>query len=262
MKLRATGVEPARDGPKMRHQIGILFRVMEVRVNTIDAPSVQLSGSQIERQMKLDRQFLRRTTKMIEYRIRRTLLRFVLLLTVITGPAMAHTEGGVVGGFLSGISHPISGWDHVVAMVAVGLWGAFLGAPAIWLLPIVFPMVMAFGGALGILGVPILSVEVGIALSAVVLGLCVALALRPPLWIAAVIVGAFAIFHGHAHGTELPGAANAYGYAAGFVIATGLLHITGIAFGLFARLDAGKIAVRAGGGLIALAGVAFLTGIA
>jgi urease accessory protein len=180
----------------------------------------------------------------------------------IAAPVLAHTAAGVAGGFVSGMSHPISGWDHVVAMVAVGLWGAFLGAPAIWLLPIVFPMVMAFGGALGILGVPIPSVEVGIALSAIVLGLCVALALRPPLWVAAIIVGAFAIFHGHAHGTELPGAADAYAYAAGFVIATGLLHIAGIVFGLLARWDAGKVAVRAGGGLIALAGVAFLTGFA
>ncbi len=166
----------------------------------------------------------------------------------------------MVGGFLSGMAHPISGLDHVVAMVAVGLWGAFLGAPAIWLLPVVFPVVMAAGGVLGILGVTIPSVEVGIALSAVVLGLCVALTLRPPLWIAAVVVGAFAIFHGHAHGTELPGSANAFAYAAGFVIATGLLHLAGIAFSLLVRWEAGKLAVRAGGGLIAIAGIAFLAG--
>lgn len=178
-----------------------------------------------------------------------------------TAPALAHTEGaGVSGGFLSGLAHPISGMDHVVAMVAVGLWGAFLGPPAIWTLPIVFPVVMAFGGVLGILGVPIPAVEVGIAVSAIVLGLCVAFAFKPPLSIAAVIVGAFAIFHGYAHGTELPEAANAYAYALGFVIATGLLHLLGIAFGLLARWDAGKLAVRAGGGLIALAGLAFLTG--
>lgn len=181
----------------------------------------------------------------------------------VAGPAAAHTDGAdVTGGFLAGFLHPVSGLDHVVAMVAVGLWGAFLGQPAIWLLPVVFPLVMAFGGVLGILGVPIPSVEVGIAMSAIVLGLCVALALRPPLWVAAVLVGAFAVFHGHAHGTELPGAANAFVFAAGFVIATGLLHLSGIAFGLLARWDAGKMAVRAGGGLIALAGVAFLTGYA
>ena len=178
------------------------------------------------------------------------------------GPASAHAEGGLTGGFMSGLAHPISGWDHVVAMVAVGLWGAFLGAPAIWLLPVVFPLVMAFGGILGIVGVEIPSVEAGIALSAIVLGLCVALALRPPLPVAAAIVGAFAVFHGHAHGTELPGAADAYAYAAGFVIATGLLHVAGIAFGNLARWDAGRVVVRACGGAIALAGVGFLTGVA
>ena len=188
------------------------------------------------------------------------LLLFVACL--LSSPAMAHSGGGMAGGFVSGFSHPISGWDHVVAMVAVGLWGAFLGAPAIWLLPVVFPLVMAFGGVLGILGVPIPSVEVGIALSAVVLGLCVACAVRPPLWIAAVIVGLFAIFHGHAHGTELPQAADAYTYAIGFVIATGLLHVAGIAFGLLARWEVGKLAVRASGGVIALIGVVFLAGMA
>jgi urease accessory protein len=184
----------------------------------------------------------------------------IILLVATASPVLAHSEAGMAGGFFSGLKHPISGLDHVVAMVAVGLWGAFLGAPAIWLLPIVFPVVMAVGGVLGILGVAVPSVEVGIALSAVVLGLCVALALRPPLWIAAVIVGAFAIFHGHAHGTELPGSANAVAYAVGFVVATGLLHVAGIAFGLLVRWDAGKLLVRAGGGLIALAGVAFLAG--
>jgi len=173
-------------------------------------------------------------------------------------PAFAHADGNA-GGFLSGLSHPISGWDHVIAMVAVGLWGAFLGPPAIWLLPVVFPLVMAAGGILGILGIAIPSVEVGIALSAIVLGLCVAFALKPPLWLAAIVVGTFAIFHGHAHGTELPAAANAFAYAAGFVFATGLLHVAGIAFGLLARWETGKIVVRAGGGLIAIAGVALLS---
>ena len=156
--------------------------------------------------------------------------------------------------------HPVLGLDHVVAMVAVGLWGAFLGAPAIWILPVVFPLVMAFGGALGVLGVPILAVETGIASSAVVLGIMVAMAARPPIWVAAVIVGVFAIFHGHAHGTELPSAANPLAYSLGFVISTGLLHIAGIAFGLLTRWPAGRVAVRAGGGLIALSGIGFLTG--
>ncbi len=146
-------------------------------------------------------------------------------------------------------------------MVAVGLWGAFLGAPAIWLLPIVFPLVMALGGVLGILGVPLPAVETGIASSAIVLGLMVALAARPPLWAAAVLVGVFAIFHGYAHGKELPDGANAVAFSAGFVIATGLLHLTGIAFGLAARWPAGRLAVRGAGGVIALVGVAYLGGL-
>jgi urease accessory protein len=173
--------------------------------------------------------------------------------------ALAH-EGGVAGGLVSGFTHPIFGLDHVAAMVAVGLWGAFLGQPAIWLLPVVFPLVMAFGGLLGIFGVPVPAVETGIAASALALGAMVALALRPPLWVAALLVGAFAIFHGHAHGTELPEAANPLAYGAGFVIATGLLHLSGIALGLLARWPAGVRAVRVGGGAIACAGLYFLIG--
>jgi len=188
-------------------------------------------------------------------------LAMVAILLAYASAASAHEATGITGGFLSGFMHPILGWDHVVAMVAVGLWGAFLGSPAIWVLPVVFPLVMAFGGALGVVGVPIPAVETGIAASAVVLGAMVAFAVRPPIWVAAVIVGAFAIFHGHAHGTELPNAANPLAYSLGFVISTGLLHLSGIAFGLLVRWPVGKVAVQAGGGLIALAGIGFLTGI-
>jgi len=190
-----------------------------------------------------------------------TAIFLAIVLLLFSGFASAHEGAGISGGFFSGFSHPILGWDHVIAMVAVGLWGAFLGNPAIWVLPVVFPLVMTVGGVLGIVGVPLPAVETGIALSAIVLGLMVAAAARPPLWLAAVIVGLFAIFHGHAHGTELPGAASPVAYSLGFVIATGLLHLTGIAFGLLVRWPAGRIAVQAGGGIIALAGVAFLTGI-
>lgn len=184
------------------------------------------------------------------------------LLLLASAPAWAHEGEGIGGGFISGFVHPLLGPDHVVAMVAVGLWGAFLGAPALWVLPIVFPLVMAMGGVLGVAGVPLPAVEVGIATSAIVLGLVVAFAARPPLWIAAVIVGAFAIFHGHAHGAELPEAANPISYSVGFVIATGLLHLLGISFGLLVRWPAGRFAVRAAGGVIAVAGLAFLTGVA
>ena len=183
-----------------------------------------------------------------------------MLVAAASSPAVAHTGSGS-GGFVGGFLHPVFGPDHVVAMVAVGLWGAFLGAPAIWLLPVVFPLVMAGGGVMGILGVPLPGVEIGIAISAIVLGLMVALAARPPLWVAAVIVGAFAIFHGHAHGSELPPGSDAVAFSVGFVVATGLLHLTGITFGLLARWPAGRLTVRAAGGAIALAGLAFLRAI-
>src|SRR6476660_8016298 len=180
-----------------------------------------------------------------------------LFAVAAASSALAHT-GSVSGGFAGGLSHPLFGLDHAVAMVAVGLWGAFLGAPAIFILPVVFPLVMAVGGVLGILGVPLPGVENGIAASAVVLGMMVALAATPPLWVAGVSVGGFAIFHGHAHGAELPAGADAVAYSAGFVIATGVLHLCGIAFGLLARWPIGRIAVRTVGGTISIVGVAYL----
>src|SRR5215471_4455501 len=112
-----------------------------------------------------------------------------LTLALAVSPALAHT-GETAGGFLGGFAHPILGPDHVIAMVAVGLWGACLGQPAIWLLPVVFPLVMAFGGALGVAGMPLPGVETGIAISAIIVGGMVAFAAKPPLWIAAVLVGA------------------------------------------------------------------------
>lgn len=188
--------------------------------------------------------------------MRRSLL--ALAFVALSAPALAHSGGGLAGGFTGGFSHPFFGADHVAAMIAVGLWGAFLGMPAMLVLPVAFPLVMALGGLLGILGVALPSVEIGIAVSAVVLGLMVALAAKPNLWVAAILVGIFAIFHGHAHGAELPEGADAVAYSLGFVIATGLLHLAGIGFGLLARYPAGRIAVRAAGSLIAIAGLVFL----
>ena len=181
-----------------------------------------------------------------------------LLLFFLPSVASAHSATGTIGGFVSGFTHPLTGLDHIVAMVAVGLWGAFLGGRAMWTLPVIFPVVMAFGGAMGVLGIPLPGVETGIALSGIVLGLMVALAAKPPLWVAGVIVGFFAIFHGHAHGTELPAAANAMTFAIGFVISTGLLHLGGIAFGLLVRWPWGKVFIRTGGAAIAAIGFAFL----
>lgn len=186
-----------------------------------------------------------------------------LAVTLLTASvANAHEVTGSAGGFLSGFTHPLLGWDHVAAMVAVGLWGALLGLPAIWVLPVVFPLIMAGGAVLGIVGVPIPAVEIGIATSAVVLGAMVAFAARPPLWVAIVLVGAFAVFHGYAHGAELPAGTAAAVYVVGFVVSTGLLHLVGIGIGLLGKWHWGRASVRAAGGAIALAGVAFLSGLA
>ena len=172
--------------------------------------------------------------------------------------AWAHVEHGRAAGLLAGLHHPVSGLDHVLAMISVGLWGAQLGAPAVWLLPVTFPMVMAFGGMLGLVGVPLPGVELGIALSAILLGLAVLSEWRPPLSAAAAIVGFFAVFHGHAHGSELPAGASGLLYSIGFVAATGTLHAVGIAIGVIHRWRWGRVALRAAGGIVAAAGAWFL----
>jgi urease accessory protein len=170
----------------------------------------------------------------------------------------AHVQQGQAAGFLTGLQHPISGLDHVLAMIAVGLWGAQLGAPAMWLLPVTFPMVMAFGGFLGLVGIPVPGVEVGIAASAILLGLMVAREAKPPLVVAAVLVAFFAIFHGHAHGTELPAGQSGLMYSIGFVVATGCLHGVGIAIGVVHRWPIGRVAMRLAGAAVTLAGCGFL----
>ncbi|HKR83214.1 MAG TPA: HupE/UreJ family protein [Terriglobales bacterium] len=180
---------------------------------------------------------------------------------VLSAPALAHATAGQAKGLVTGFIHPLSGLDHILAMVAVGIWGAQLKRPAIWVLPIAFPMVMSIGGLLGVRGVPIPGVEIGVAASAVVLGIVIAAQLTPPLWVAGLIVSAFAIFHGHAHGTELPKAASPLSYALGFVLATGLLHATGIVIGLLDLWPLGARALRIAGGFIAATGVVLLVGL-
>ncbi len=172
--------------------------------------------------------------------------------------AIAHPQAGEAKGFLTGFKHPISGLDHVLAMVAVGLWGAQLGSPAIWLLPVAFPMVMALGGMMGLMGVPLPGVEYGIAASAILLGMAVLFEARPPLAVAAVLVGCFAIFHGHAHGTELPPGESGLLYSIGFVIATGCLHGVGISIGVVHRWMWGKRMLRVAGAFVAVGGVFFM----
>lgn len=172
--------------------------------------------------------------------------------------AYAHVERGQAAGFLSGFRHPWSGLDHIAAMIAVGIWGAQLGAPAIWLLPVTFPMVMAFGGFLGLIGVHLPGVEFGVACSALLLGTMVCVEMRPKLIWAAVLVGIFGLYHGHAHGTELPAGQSGLLYSMGFVIATGCLHGLGISLGMVHRWPVGKLALRGAGAIISLGGMYFL----
>ena len=175
------------------------------------------------------------------------------------GVALAHSGGAAAGrGFVSGFLHPLGGLDHVLAMLAVGMWGAQLGQPAIWVLPIAFPMVMALGGVAGILALPLPATEIGVALSVVVLGSMIALDRRPPLVLAALLVAFFAIFHGYAHGAELPGRAGALPYSAGFVLATGLIHLAGIGIGCVVWLPHGVRLLRGGGSAIALVGLGLI----
>jgi urease accessory protein len=181
-----------------------------------------------------------------------------ILALIAAGPAAAHTGTGLAGGFQSGFLHPLSGFDHLLAMVSVGLWGAFLGRPLIVALPVIFPTVMAIGGIMGIAGVTLPPVEIGIAVSVLVLGAMIAGKVRAPVRLAALIVAVFAIFHGYAHGKELPSAADPVGYSAGFVLATGLLHVAGIGIGLIADRPGGATVVRSLGGLVVIAGAWFL----
>ena len=185
------------------------------------------------------------------------LLAFALYL-VWAPSAQAHVEQGQAVGFITGLEHPWSGLDHVLAMIAVGLWGAQLGNPAMWVLPIIFPMVMSFGAMMGLLGMPLPGIEVGIAASAILLGGMVLGEVRPKLVVAAILVGVFAIFHGHAHGTELPAGQSGLLYSMGFVIATGVLHGIGIIIGLIHRWPAGKLVLRGAGAFIAAMGFFFL----
>jgi urease accessory protein len=188
---------------------------------------------------------------------------FLLSAAFLPSAVLAHTGAGAAHGFEHGFRHPLGGVDHLLAMIAVGIFAARLGGRALVVLPLSFIVLMAVGGAIGFAEIRVPYVEVGIALSVVALGLFVAFRARMPLVAAAVIVGAFAVFHGHAHGAELPDGESPFPYAAGFLAATALLHAAGIAFGIsFEKLHTNVSAqryVQAGGGAIALAGVFLLT---
>jgi urease accessory protein len=180
-------------------------------------------------------------------------------LMLLAPAGQAHVEAGGAGSVVAGFLHPVTGIDHVVAMVAVGLWGAVLGPPAIWLLPVAFPMVMAFGGLLGLLAVPLPGVETGIALSALVLGVLVMFQTRLPLVLTFLLVGLFALFHGFAHGVELPEGGDALLFSLSFVVATGLLHLVGIALGEVRRWAWGQSLLKLAGAAIAAVGIWSLT---
>ena len=185
----------------------------------------------------------------------RSALALIALAVGWVPAAFAHVGHAEAAGLLAGLAHPVSGLDHVLAMVAVGLWGAQLGMPALWLLPVAFPLIMAMGGMLGFLGVPLPGVEVGIAASAIVLGAAVAFELRAPLAVAALVVACFAVFHGYAHGSELPPGHDALLYSIGFVVATGGLHALGIGIGTVHRWGWGRRLLRAAGAGVAAGGV-------
>jgi urease accessory protein len=169
--------------------------------------------------------------------------------------ARAHPLPGEAHGFASGFNHPLHGSDHILAMIAVGLWAAQLGGRSRWLVPAAFVTLMAVAGALGMAGFRLPMVETGILISILALGLLIALAVRLPVVAAMTVAGVFAIFHGHAHGVEIPSTASAPAYGLGFVVATAALHALGIGLGLLAQKRVTAPILRYAGVAIALAGV-------
>lgn len=181
----------------------------------------------------------------------RRLLLSALILGASATPAFAHLNPGEHGSFAAGFSHPLSGADHILAMVAVGLWAGMIGGAALWKVPAAFVGAMILGFGLAVLGAPLPYVEPAILASVVVLGLVVALAVKAPVWAAAAFVAIFAVTHGHAHGGEM-GEAGALAYGGGFVAATAILHAIGVGA---ATLIRNPLAMRVLGGATAAAGL-------
>ena len=177
--------------------------------------------------------------------------------------ALAHTGVGDTSGFMHGFMHPLSGLDHQLAMILVGIFAYQLGGRPLWLVPLTFVSVMALGGFFGVMGIPVPFVEVGIALSVVVLGAIVAFGVKAPVAVAMAVVGLFAIFHGHAHGSEMPMDASGVEYGFGFLLATAVLHAVGIGIGFLIGMSSkalGDNVYRVAGGLASVAGVALPLG--
>jgi len=185
-------------------------------------------------------------------------------IALLPGMALAHTGVGDTSGFSHGFVHPLTGIDHLLAMMMVGVFAWQLGGRALWLVPLTFVLVMAIGGVFGVAGIGIPFVETGIALSVIVLGAAVAFRLTVPVAVAVALVGLFAVFHGHAHGEEMPENAAGLAYGLGFMLATAALHAAGIGIGfLIGRIadERGPAIVRITGGLVAMAGFALLGGL-
>jgi len=181
------------------------------------------------------------------------------VLALCSSAAFAHHEAGpLTSGFEIGFGHPFSGMDHLLAMLAVGLWAAQNKRPALWVLPIAFPLMMAAGAAMGMAGMRLSGMEMGIAGSVAVLGLLIVFAVRMPVWVSASMVSLFAVTHGYAHGLELPSGASALQYGAGFIAATALLHVLGVAAGWFAGDKSARKLVRVAGAGIAATGAYLL----
>jgi urease accessory protein len=188
----------------------------------------------------------------------RNSLLIVTAMLLTPSFVQAHTGVGATHGFSHGFFHPLTGLDHLCAMIAVGLWAAQLGGRALWTVPLTFISVMAVGGAMGVAGVPMPFVEQGIAASVLILGLLIAAAINLPVTASAPIVGIFALFHGHAHGAEMPVSASGLSYGIGFILATAMLHAVGIGFGIgVQRISTARI-VRFAGAAITACGVYIL----
>lgn len=185
-----------------------------------------------------------------------------LLALLSAVPASAHVMDGPLGGFGSGFGHPLAGFDHLLAMLAVGLWGAQMGGRSVWTLPATFPMIMCVGGIIGMTGIlPDQPIEYGIAVSVIVLGGAIAAAWRAPEWAALVLIAAFALMHGYPHGVLAPRASDPAAFTVGFVVSTGVIHVIGIAIGAALKPIGGGRLVQALGAAISLAGFWFLFGL-
>ena len=185
--------------------------------------------------------------------LKRSLITLAITLAA-TIPAFAHLDPVEHGSLAAGFSHPLFGLDHILAMIAVGLWAAQQGGRALWLVPTAFVGTMAVGFAAAIAGAPLPFVEPVILASVIFIGVAIALALPIPTSAVAALVGFFAFFHGHAHGGEL-GEAGAWQFALGFILATAVLHTVGIAAGLLLSRFSGKLLTRLAGAATALGGL-------